>query len=219
MIRINLLPYRATRKKENVRNQVVVVIFIIALVLTCMFGVNWVLNGKIQELNVNIANTKQEIGKVEKIAKKVDQLQKEIKTLKKKIAVIKKLKRNRTEPVLFMDAMTKLVVAKKMWITSMQIKGNNVTFNGIALDNKTVADFMTQLENGNRLDEKKLVRKKGESLANWKKRKGMSRWFSSVNLSTVNAKKIQKQNLKSFKISCKKIPLKTPKKAPAKKKK
>jgi type IV pilus assembly protein PilN len=219
MIRINLLPYRAARKKENVRNQVVVVIVIIAIVLTCMLGANWVLNGKIHDLNVKIDNIKQEVARVEVIAKKVDQLQNEINTLKKKIAVIKELKANRKEPVLFMDVMTKLVIAKRMWLINMQIKGNNVNFDGIALDNKTVADFMTQLENANRLDEKKLARKKGESPANWEKRKKMSRWFSGVNLSTVNAKTIKRNNLKSFKISCKKTTLAKPKDAKAKKKK
>ncbi|MFC1488468.1 PilN domain-containing protein [Thermodesulfobacteriota bacterium] len=218
MIRINLLPYRATRKKENVRNQVVVVIVIIATVLVCMLGANFVLNTKIQDLNVKIDNTKREVAKVEAIAKKVDQLQKEINTLKKKIAVIKALKKNRKEPVLFMAAMTHLMIEKRMWLTNMQVKAKSVNFTGIALDNKTVADFMIQLENANLLDEKKLARKKGESRANWEKRKRKSRWFSSVTLSTLNAKNIKKHKLKSFKISCNRL-LKKPKKAKAKKKK
>jgi len=219
MIRINLLPYRAARKKENVRNQVVVVFAIIAIVVTCLVGIFLHLEGQIDDLNVKIDNTKREVAKVEKIAKRVDKLQREINTLKKKIAVIKKLKKNRKEPVLFMGAMTRLVVAKRMWLTNMQVKGKSVNFNGIALDNKTVADFMTQLENANRLDEKKLARKKGESRAKWAKRKRKSRWFSSVTLSTLNAKKIKKHKLKSFKISCKKATSKKPKKAKAKKKK
>ena len=217
MIRINLLPYRAARKKENVRHQVIVVIFIIAIVLAGMFGVNWVLSGKIKDLNTKIAHTKQEVAKVEKIAKRVDQLQKEINTLKKKIAVIKRLKKNRKEPVMFMDAMTKLVIAKRMWLTNMQVKAKSVIFNGIALDNKTVADFMIQLENANKLNEKQLARKKGEPRAKWVQRKNMSRWFSSVTLSTLKAKKIKKNNLKSFKISCKRLMPKKPKKKKKKK--
>ena len=69
-----------------------------------------------------------------------------------------------------------------MWFTRMESKGNKVNINGIAMDNKTVADFMVRLE--------------GSGL------------FKEVDLKTLKRKRVQKSNLKSFKISCIKAPLK-----------
>jgi type IV pilus assembly protein PilN len=67
-------------------------------------------------------------------------------------------------------------VAKRMWFTKLEVKGNTVDIQGIALDNKTVADFMVRLQK--------------------------SGLFSSVNLKTLKAQEVQKTNLKSFQIRC-----------------
>ena len=51
MIRINLLPFRTERKKENVRRQVSLFLLSLALVLLVLFYYNWSLNSKIKKLN------------------------------------------------------------------------------------------------------------------------------------------------------------------------
>jgi type IV pilus assembly protein PilN len=63
-----------------------------------------------------------------------------------------------------------------MWLTNLLMNGRNISIKGIALDNKTVADFMTRLED--------------------------SKLYTNINLQTVNQKTIRKYNLKSFDISC-----------------
>jgi type IV pilus assembly protein PilN len=60
--------------------------------------------------------------------------------------VIVRLEANRTGPVLFMDALTSVVIADKMWLTNLGVKGGKIELKGVATDNKTVADFMTYLE-------------------------------------------------------------------------
>ena len=74
--------------------------------------------------------------------------------------------------------MTGLVVANRMWFTDFSSKGPNVIIKGIALDNKTVADFMVQLENSN--------------------------LFDTVNLNTLKQLKYQQIDMKSFLITCNK---------------
>ncbi|MGD8541360.1 MAG: PilN domain-containing protein [Desulfobacteraceae bacterium] len=141
--------------------------------LSFMFG------SKVGKMSTRIQETKTALAQFDVQAREVDQIQKDLEVLKKKIDVITNLKSNRKGPVLLLDSLTQLVIPKRMWLTNLEAKGNGVNIKGIALDNRTVADFMTQLEK--------------------------SKLFASVNLSTLNQKTIREEmNLKSFIITCNK---------------
>ena len=182
MIRINLLPFRAARKKENIRRQVSIFLLSLVFMLIILFYYNYNLNSKIGKLNTKIKDTKTELAKYNKINKEIATIKKKLSNLKKKLAVMEKLEADRFAPTQLMDLMTQVVVPKRMWFTRMESKGKRVNINGIAMDNKTVADFMVRLES--------------------------SGLFKEVDLKTLKRKRVQKSNLKSFKISCIKAPLK-----------
>jgi type IV pilus assembly protein PilN len=120
-----------------------------------------------------------------KDAKEVDKLKKELDDLDQKRKVIEDLKANRKAPVIMLEAMTRLVIEKRMWFTSFSEKGTVVTIKGTALDNKTVADFMGQLEK--------------------------SGLFSTVNLDNLKQETMKNEiSLKQFDITCNKaLPPKT----------
>jgi len=63
-----------------------------------------------------------------------------------------------------------------MWYTALDMKAELVNISGIAMDDKTVADFMLRLE--------------GSGL------------FSAVNLKTLKQVEVQKTTVKSFEIAC-----------------
>jgi len=184
MIKINLLPFRAARRKENIRQQVS--IFTLSFVLILVALISWVflLSSEIGTLHRQIAKTKQDLEKFNKINQEIASIQKKLAILNKKISIIKVLELNRHEPVKLFDAMTKVVVPKQLWFTSLQAKGKTVDIKGIAMDNKTAAKFMTNLEEV-----------------------GL---FGQVKLKTLKHEKIRNINLKSFEISCTKIPVETP---------
>ena len=137
--------------------------------------------------------------KLEKQAKEVDRIKNEFNNLEKKTKVIKNLEKKRKDAFCLLDNMTKIVAentsssgsdslsdkdnksVKRLWFTNFQAKGNNIGIKGIAMDNKTVADFMTRLE--------------------------VSKLYKNVNLKTLKQQKISKLNLKSFEITCNKISL------------
>jgi type IV pilus assembly protein PilN len=73
---------------------------------------------------------------------------------------------------------------KRLWFTSFESSGGKVNIKGIALDNKTIADFMSRLEE--------------------------SKLYKNVNLKTIKQQKIDKLNLKHFDIECEKSSLKKP---------
>ena len=146
MIRINLLPFRAARKKENVRRQVS--IFLLSLILVAMAVVlfNFRLSSKITKLNTQIADAKVQVEKYNKINKEIDEIKKELEILNRKIMVIESLEANRKDAITLLDSMTKLVVVDRMWFTLLKTKESFIDLTGVALDNRTVADFMTRIQ-------------------------------------------------------------------------
>ena len=194
MIRINLLPYRESRKKESILRQINIflVVFFIVFVILVFYSI-W-LGNKIEDLNTKIENTKRLLTQAETQAKKVDQIKNELEKLGHKIDVIKNIEMNRRAPVLLLENMTKMVAeadsdnkpVKRLWFTDFEESGGKVNIKGIALDNKTIADFMSRLED--------------------------SKLYTNVNLKTITQQKVNKLNLKRFQIDCVRTPLKNPEK-------
>ena len=81
MIRINLIPFRAARKKENVRRQVTIASLTILFIILVMVYSQLKLNSMINNLNTEIQNTKTELAKVEKQAREVDRIKNELNKL------------------------------------------------------------------------------------------------------------------------------------------
>lgn len=146
MIRINLLPFRLARKKENIRRQVTVFFLLIVFTTICLWYGNTLWDGAIEKLNNEISHLNSELKLAQDAADEVDRIKKELDDLERKRQVIEDLKANRKAPVAMLEIMTRLVIEKRMWFTSFADSESTVTIRGIALDNKTVADFMGQLE-------------------------------------------------------------------------
>ena len=145
-----------------------------------MYYYNISLNDKINAYNVKIKSIKNELSKYNKIIKEITDIKNRLDVLNKKTGVIKKLELNRKEPVRLLDTMTFMVIPQRMWFTNLEAKEKVVTIKGFALDNKTVADFMTRLEG--------------------------SKLFDSVNLRNLKQETYNKYtNLKGFVISCNKV--------------
>lgn len=178
MIRVNLLPFRAARRKENVRRQLFLVLFSIGLVAAALVWYHVHLNSKINSLNAGIKKTIASLGNFQKITRDIALMRKAKQIIDKKLEVIKKLETGRRAAVGLLDAMTRIVVPKRMWFTYMDDKRDRVNIKGNALDNKTVADFMTRLED--------------------------SGLFASVNLRTLSQRKLGEPSIsiQHFEIDC-----------------
>jgi len=181
MIRINLLPFRSTRKKENIRRQLSIFLLSLAFAVVAIFGIYFLLSSQVDDLNSRIASTQAELEKYDKINREIEEIKKKLDSLNKKLTVIRELEVSRYEPVRLMDTLAQVIIEKRMWFTALDAKADVVNISGVAMDDKTVADFMVRLE--------------GSGL------------FSAVNLKTLRQVEIQKTNLKSFEISCQKKPI------------
>jgi type IV pilus assembly protein PilN len=179
MIRINLLPFRKARKKENVRQQVSVFVLVLIFLIVGMSYLALTLNRKIENLDSRIKTSTQQLSELAVLTKEIDEIKKKLDTIKKKTTIIKNLERNRKSSVILLDTMTNMVIPGRMWFTSLSDISESVEINGLALDNKTVADFMIKLEG--------------------------SKLFSGVSLKTLKQQAIKDVILKNFEISCRKI--------------
>lgn len=181
MIKINLLPFRLARKKENIRRQVSVFFLLLVFTTFILYYGNSFFDNRIDTLTATIADLDNKLKLATADANEVDKIKKELDDLERKRKVIEDLKANRKAPVLMLEAMSRLVIEKRMWFTSFTEMGTTITIKGIALDNKTVADFMGQLE-----------------------RSGL---FSAVNLGNLKQEMYPKDlSLKQFDIICNRVP-------------
>jgi type IV pilus assembly protein PilN len=181
MIRINLIPFRSARKKENVRRHLSIFILSLVFVLVALGGLYFAFEYWVGTKRSLIASTKAEMAQYEQINREIEEYKKKLAVITKKIEIMRELESNRYEPVVLMDAMTDVVVAKRMWFTHMDTKPDMVNINGLAMDEKTVSEFMVRLE-----------------------KTGL---FAAVNLRIMRQVEMQKTMLRSFEISCAKKPI------------
>lgn len=188
MIRINLLPFRAARKKDNIRRQVFVFLSMLIVVVIATVGFNVWMSNKVQALSSKAAAKKTELARYDKINKEIERIKKQLETFDKKIDVIKLLESNRKGPLRLLDSMTGIVVENRMWLTNMDDQKGAVKIKGIAIDEETVANFMRRLES--------------------------SGLFASVNLKSIKQTSVgkQKMSLKKFVFNCQKKAVKQPEK-------
>ena len=142
MIRINLI--RGKRKKRREFNVGFVFLLAPLVVLLGTVYFHTTVAGKIRTLdrdivkaNADIERLKKEIGEVEKFKARKAELQ-------KKVDIISSLQKGRKAPVKTFEALS-AAIPEKCWIDQMSVQGEKVTLSGIALNNTTVANFMTAL--------------------------------------------------------------------------
>lgn len=147
MIRINLLPFRAARKKENIRRQISVFVLSVVCLALLMGFVFLNLSRNVAALETDMSSKKKELATYAETTKKIEELKKKITEVRAKLNVIKELESKKTGPVLLLDELSMAVPKEKLWLTDLNEKNGILTLQGTAMDNDTVALFMTNLEN------------------------------------------------------------------------
>jgi type IV pilus assembly protein PilN len=182
MIRINLLPFRLARKRENIRQQVSIFVLSMMLVIVGLIWYTLGIDRQIAEKQNEIERLDVEIAAFKKKADRVAEIKKRLKILEDKLRIIESLQSRRQEQLLLLEDLQTRIVPGKMWLESIDADESSVMLTGIAFDNPTIADFMKQLES--------------------------SDLFGEVDLKQTVSKRFQGGfNLKAFELRCKKRPL------------
>ena len=146
MIRINLLPFRAARKKENIRRQLMVYGLSVVLLFCIMGWGLFYLTSTLSGLKEEEKRIQDDLKTYEQTIKRIAELEKKIKEIRAKLEVIRELERNKTGPVHLLDEISMAVPKEKLWLSSLKESKGTLVLTGTAMDNETVALFMTNLE-------------------------------------------------------------------------
>jgi type IV pilus assembly protein PilN len=146
MIRINLLPFRAARKRENIRRQISVYIGLIVLTLLLIGYYSILIINKASDLKKDEENIQKELVSFKKELDEIKVLENKIKEVKVKLDVIKELEKGKAGPVLLLADIADSVPKDKLWLTSYTESKGLLSLTGTAMDNETVALFMNNLE-------------------------------------------------------------------------
>lgn len=146
MIRINLLPFRLARKKENIRRQVSIFFLSIAFVVMLLVWYTLGVDREILETRTKTKAVKVQIALYKEKADRVNAIKRKIKILDDKLKIVKSLKTRRNEQQTLLEEVADRIVPERMWIEKLKSDSVRVTIKGIAFDNPTIADFMRNLE-------------------------------------------------------------------------
>ncbi len=146
MIKINLLPFRLARKKENIRRQVSVFFLSIVMIALVMTWYALSMDKEIVEIRAQTKQVKAQIALYKEKADRVTQIKKNLKILEDKLKIVSSLEKQRNVQLLLLEELSDKIVPERMWIESVKADSTHVTLKGIAFDNPTIADFMRNLE-------------------------------------------------------------------------
>jgi type IV pilus assembly protein PilN len=104
------------------------------------------LNSELRRLQEQRADLQTKLKTYQATIRKINELEKKIKEIRAKLAVIKQLEKNKTGPVHLLDEIAMAIPKEKLWLTSLQESAGTLKLSGTAMDNETVALFMTNLE-------------------------------------------------------------------------
>ena len=145
MIRINLLPVRAAKKKETVRQQFVIALLSLSGVLLIAGALYAVTLGKISATKEDITATESEIQQLKKKIGEIDNIKKLQAEVQKKLDVLAQLRREKTGPALRLATLSE-IVPEKLWLTKYAESAGAVTLSGLAFNEELIADFMRRLQ-------------------------------------------------------------------------
>jgi type IV pilus assembly protein PilN len=145
MIKINLLPIKAARKREFVKQQLILAAVLVLGALVGCYMWYSSMSGSIANKKKEIASAKQQIEQYKLAIGEVEKYKGLEAELNRKLEIIVSLEKGKTGPVRVLDHLSQ-IIPKQVWLTTWAEKSGVVKIGGEALTNKHVAQFITVLK-------------------------------------------------------------------------
>ncbi|MFA4916529.1 MAG: PilN domain-containing protein [Syntrophales bacterium] len=149
MIRINLLPYWESDKKENLKRQIIIIAGSFTIFFLILIFFQLYISMSISKLENEVKNKEDRLALLTKVIGDIEVFKTDKTNLEKKLNLIKTLEENRLAPVRKLDELTTLVPSKDLWLEKFSEKGKELIIEGVARDNIVIARFMKNLELSN----------------------------------------------------------------------
>ena len=145
MARINLLPWRAERRKLRQKDFLgMLALAVAAGVLASFLVVGWY-NGRISSQNARNEYLQGEISKVDTQIKEIEELDKKKSKLLARKEVIEQLQANRSQMVHLFDSLVR-TIPDGVSLTAIKQEGEILTLSGRSQSNARVSTYMRNLE-------------------------------------------------------------------------
>ncbi len=144
MIKINLLLARKEKKKGGMKKEFIVLILSIILLLAGLVVVQLGLNKRVEDTLAENAKKKDEIAKYRSLTVEVEKKKQEQKMLQSRLDVINSLRRDKARAAMVLDELS-IHKPEKLQLESVKKDGAKLGIEGVAMDDETIANFMTSL--------------------------------------------------------------------------
>jgi type IV pilus assembly protein PilN len=145
MIKINLLPVRAAKKKETAVQQISLFCIILVLVFAGIMILYFVKRLQISDTKNDISTANNTINVLKTKIGKLEELKALKEQVKKKLDVLNQLRKNKTGPAQRLATLSDSV-PKQLWLTSYSESNSNIKISGLAYNEELIATFMRALE-------------------------------------------------------------------------
>jgi type IV pilus assembly protein PilN len=145
MIKINLLPVRAAKKKETAIQQISIFCFSFVLVLLVCAVLIGVKIGQISSSKNDISVANLKIGELKTKIGKLEELKKFKEQVKKKLDVLAQLRKNKTGPAQRLATLSD-ITPDQLWLTTYAESGDSVKLAGIAYTEDLIAQYMRSIQ-------------------------------------------------------------------------
>jgi len=145
MIKINLLPVRAAKKKETAIQQITIMSFSVALVALIIISLYGLKLGQISSTKNDITAANARINELKTKIGKLEELKKFKEQVKKKLDVLSQLRKNKTGPAQRLATLSD-ITPDKLWLTAYVESNDNVKLSGVAYTEDLIAQFMRNVQ-------------------------------------------------------------------------
>jgi type IV pilus assembly protein PilN len=145
MIKINLLPYREILKKESIITHAVIAGASLFLIILLIVLVDSVMRSKVNKVEQNIVKIERKLAQGKVQVAEIKKLKQEKETYRKQFQVIESLKKGKEGPVRILDELA-TTIPERIWLQTLKQSGNSIELVGIAVDNKLISKFMSNLQ-------------------------------------------------------------------------
>jgi len=144
-VRVNLLPWREMRRKEQDRQLLSIGVFAWMLMGLVIFYAHLHVSGMIEGQNNRNTYLQSEIQKLDKVIKEISDIKKQRAALIERMNVIYKLQGDRTRIVHLMDEIAQ-TLPEGVYYASMDQTGNKLVLKGSAQSNARVSALMRNFD-------------------------------------------------------------------------
>jgi len=173
VIRINLLPVREARRKNEVRQQLLMIAASVVGALLLCGVAQHVMSSRIEGAQARVKSLEAQLAQFKPQQEQVDAFKAKKAEIEQKLGVIERLERSRSGPVHILDELASRI-PERVWLTNLNANNGQVELSGMSLDNELIALFLTALND--------------------------SPYFANVELESSELKTVKELKLNTFKI-------------------